>query len=228
MSLLPTKQKWNQYTTFNKWALLAAITTVIFLIYDHWPRSNNSSALELIAKDENPVKLEIADISIKQWLGDFEPYITVNIKNASKRSAINVLATFQGEKDSWQFTPTKTATQFQSGVSISAQSSLEFPIAPISEFLSKIPSSQKLHFVGLGLNPNIPFSYTQKECKNLNPCQLQMNAIPVGFNLNYKNIFNEPVHQFFSVFTYFSSKSVAGKSPINITIIEPKASRIAD
>ena len=228
MSLIPTKQKWNQYTTSNKWALLAAITTVIFLIYDHWPQSNNSSTLELIAKDENPVKLEIADISIKQWLGDSEPYITVNIKNASKRSAINVLATFQGEKDSWQFTPTKTATQFQSGVSIPAQSSLEFPIAPISEFLLRMPNSQKLHFVGLGVNPNIPFSYSQKECQNLNPCQLQMEAKPVGFNLNYKNIFNEPVHQFFSVFTYFSSKSVTRKSPISITIIEPQASGIAD
>lgn len=200
MSLIPTKQKWNQYSTFNKWALLAAITTVIsaiLLIYDHWPRSNNSSALELIAKDENSVKLEIADVSIKQWLGDSEPYVTANIKNASQRTAVGVVATFQGEKNPWQFTHTKTSTLFQTGVTIPAQSSLEFPIAPLSEFLSKIPSSQGLHFVGIGLNPNIPYSYTQKECQNLNPCQLQMEAKPFGFNLNYKNIFNESVHQFF-------------------------------
>ncbi len=82
-------------------------------------------------------------------------------------------------------------------------------------------NNQNLHFIGLGINPNIPFSYTQKECQNLNPCQVNMESKPVGFNLNYTNIFNEPLHQFFSIFNYYSSKSVYVNSSIKITIFEP-------
>ena len=225
MSLLITREKWNKFSTLNKYFLIAAIFGVligVFTIYIYFfPKSSVPSFSELVTKDDNPTKLEITDITIKKWLGDSEPYITVKINNVSKRTAIGVIAKFQGEKDLWQFTPTKTATLFQSGVSIPAQSSLEFPVAPLSEFLLKIPNNQKLHFIGLGVNPNIPFSYTQKECQNLNPCQIYMESKPVGFNLNYTNIFNEPVHQFFSIFTYFSSKSIVGNSSIKITIVEP-------
>ena len=229
MSLLISKEKWRKFSTLNKYFLIAAIVGILvglFTIYTYtFPKIAAPSPSELVIKDENPVNLEIADISIKKWLGDSEPYITINIKNSSKRTAVGVIAKFQGEKDLWQFTPTKTATQFQNGVSIPSESSLEFPVAPVSEFLSKFPNSQNLHIIGLGINPNMPMSFTQKECKNLNPCFLNTEAKPFGFNLNYKNIFNEPVHQFFSIFTYFSSKNIAANSPINITIIEPQTSR---
>jgi hypothetical protein len=209
MSLIPTNQKWQKYTTQNKWALIAAIATVLgllFTIYSYYsPPTLPPSISDVIVKDENQTKLEVSEITIEKWLGDSEPYITVNVKNVSKHTAISVIPTFQSEKDIWQFTPTKTGTVFQSGLSIESQSSMKFPIAPVNEFLPKVVKNcEGCNLMGLGLEANTPSSYMFKVCENKNPCELSSRAVPIGLNFHYKNIFNEPIHQFFVVFAYLS------------------------
>lgn len=210
MSLIPTNQKWQKYTTQNKWGLIAAVATVLgllFTIYAYYsPPTLPPSISDVVIKDENPTKLEVSEITIEEWVGDSEPYITVNVKNVSKRTAISVIPTLQSEKDIWQFTPTKTGTAFQSGLSIEPQSSMKFPIAPVSEFLPKVVQDcEGCNLMGLGQEANTPSSYMFKVCENKNPCVLSSRAVPIALNFHYKNIFNEPIHQLFIVFAYLST-----------------------
>lgn len=207
MSLIP--RNWNRYNTINKWALLTSFVGVLgfgVLIYDHlFPSAPIPSVSDLVLKDNNPTKLEISEIKIKTWLGDSEPYITVSVKNVSKRTAINVIPSFQGAKDPWYFTPTKASTAFQNGLLIEPQSTMEFPVAPVSEFLIKTAQDcAGCYLMGVDKDANIPISYTLKACQNKNPCELSSLSKPFGLNLHYKNIFNEPVHQFVVLFSYFS------------------------
>lgn len=57
------------------------------------------SIFNIVVKDENPTKLDVSEITIEKWIGDSKPYITANVKNVTKRTAISVIPTFLGEKD---------------------------------------------------------------------------------------------------------------------------------
>ncbi len=130
----------------------------------------------------------------------------MNVQNVSKRTAISVIPTFQGEKEIWKFTPTKTSTAFKSGLSIESQSSLKFPIAPVNQFLTKvIKDCEDCKLMGLGKHANTPSSYMFQVCENKNPCELSSIALPIGLNFYYKNIFNESVQEFLTVYAYLST-----------------------
>jgi hypothetical protein len=162
-----------------------------------------------VLMDDNPTKLQIEKIEIKKWLGDSEPYITVAIKNASKRTALSVIPTFVGQESDWKFTPTKTSTVFASGVSIEAQGTTEFPVAPVSEFLQKLQARcAGCYLVAIGNEVNMPDQLMVKICEQpleiSGSCSISRLSTPTPVVVRYRTIFDEKSEQLSSMFTYLT------------------------
>ncbi len=213
--MIPTKQQWRDYSLLEKWGIISAIATVlgfILAIYVYlFPPITPISISEKIAKDDNHTKLTIEKIEIKKWLGDTEPYITITIRNPSKRTALNVTPSFTGKNRVWTFTPTKTSSLYQKGLTIEAQTTSEFPIAPVSEFLYKIQQDcLGCYLTAIGTTANVPQqpmnSLCEKDLETKGHCDISAYSIPTPVIIKYKTIFDDDIEQFISVFTYLTSK----------------------
>ena len=78
MSLLITREKWNKFSTLNKYFLIAAIFGVLFGLFTiyiyFFPKNSAPNFSDLVTKDDNPTKLEITDVTIKKWLRQEKPH----------------------------------------------------------------------------------------------------------------------------------------------------------
>lgn len=167
------------------------------------------SLSDRVLKDDNPTKLQIERVEIKDWLGDSEPYVTVAIKNSSKRTALSVRAAFFGEEGDWTFTPTKTSTVFANGVSIEPQGTTEFPIAPVSEFLQKLQTRcAGCYLAAIGKEANFPDELLAKVCepplKTGGFCSVSSLSTPTWVVIRYGTIFDEKTEQRSSMFSYLT------------------------
>lgn len=211
--MLPSKQQWQNYSALEKWGLISAVATLfglLFAIYMYFvPPTTPLTVSDKVVKDDNPTELQIAQIKLQHWVGDSEPYVTVAIKNISKRTALSVVPSFLGEDKEWEFSPTKTSSLYQNGIAISAQETTEFPIAPVSEFLRKIQlRCPSCYLAAIGMEANIPDSLTAEVCEQLlnknGSCQFSGLSTPVPISIRYKTIFDETAQQTIFAFAYLS------------------------
>ena len=158
--------------------------------------------------DENPTKLAISKVVLERWVGDTEPYVTLEIANVSKRSAVGVKPYFSGDKR-WTFEPTRTSSLFRTGVLIEPGSLTQYPVAPLTAFVSKIhPPCQSCALVGVGLSPNPSDDVAKAACGDLNgpgPCISSVVSVPFAINLEYQSIFEQKESQLIAAFAYFKA-----------------------
>ncbi|AFT90263.1 hypothetical protein [Paraburkholderia phenoliruptrix] len=98
------------------------------------PQNTKLSFADRLLLDENPTKLTVSKIVLEQWVGDSEPYVTLQIQNISKRTAMGVKPWLSAESR-LTFEPTRTAALFRTGVSIDGGGMTQYPVAPVSAFV---------------------------------------------------------------------------------------------
>jgi hypothetical protein len=212
MSLIPKPQSWKQFKTINKWSLIASVVAVLSFLFAvfvyFFPPTNPKSSAEIIAKDDNPTKLQITRFEISQWVGDNEPSLTVELKNTSLRTALSLSINLQGQVDIWRFTPSRTSSIFQKPLSLEAGATLKVPAAPISEFRSKFVSTCKdCRLIGAGLHSEVPAeliaNLCEPEMQRNNRCQISTLSSPFVTTIKYKTIFGDENTLNSVTFAYF-------------------------
>lgn len=169
-------------------------------------KSKKISLSDRLLLDENPTKLAISKVVLERWVGDTEPYVTLEIENVSKRTAVGVTPHFSGDKR-WTFVPTRTSSLFRAGVSIGPGSLTQYPVAPVSAFVDKVhPPCDNCVLVGVGLSPYPSHDVTAAVCGDVNnqeQCTSSLFSVPFAINLEYRSIFDQKESQFFAAFAYF-------------------------
>lgn len=173
----------------------------------YYPHMFSSGSLnkkqEALIQAKNPTKLAVTGLNIQSFLGDSEPFLTVEVENISELEATNlevsiILPVQQGEKESKvaTFTPSKCIdlTKMNNAV-LPAGEKLPVPVAPISEanrILSRDFIGQTL--VGVGLSPEIPAELPKIIRSKLTDCALpciSINSIGFGVQVKWKSIFEQ-------------------------------------
>ncbi|MEM5312328.1 hypothetical protein [Paraburkholderia sp. JHI869] len=169
------------------------------------PKNTKLSFADRLLLDENPTKLTVSKIVLEQWVGDSEPYVTLQIQNISKRTAIGVKPWLSAETQ-LTFEPTRTASLFRTGVSIDGGDMTQYPVAPVSAFVGRLRPCNDCSLVGVGLTPLPPDDIMAAACQASDDnerCAEGLLAIPFGINLRYRSIFDQSQTQFFAAFAYF-------------------------
>ena len=150
-----------------------------------------------ILKSEKP-KVVIDGLQFTKWIGDEEPFLTINFTNPTHYDALNVSSNLLHRDRFNRFSKTKTSTVFQSGnVMIEAGKSLSVPLAPLSElqnYALKYAGSMKI--VGVGSEANLP---KLAEGFQGYMCRRSL-GIPIKFT--YKNIFGATTTTSSTVYLY--------------------------
>jgi hypothetical protein len=158
--------------------------------------------------DENPTKLRVSKVVLEKWVGDAEPYVTLQIENVSKRTAVRVKPYLSADTR-WKFKPTQTSSLFKTGVSIDAGAITQYPVAPVTAFVEKVrPPCNGCSLIGVGLTPFPPDEIMAAAClggSEEGPCNTGFLTVPFGINLEYRSIFDQTQSQFFAAFAYFKS-----------------------
>lgn len=156
-------------------------------------RNKNSEAL---IKDQNPTELIISKISLKDYWGFDEPYVVATIKNTSSVSANNVRVSFWKETNSPIKSNDKIYKQYHSkNLQIRAGKENDFPIAPISDYVSKLKPQYKpeslINFSVLG-EPKLPTKLQEELCKG-KPTNCGYSTLSTGtfVVIDYETIFGD-------------------------------------
>jgi hypothetical protein len=214
MKLLPTKQQWAKWSFVAKSGYIGTVSGVagLFLavVFYLVPPSTPATPADRVVMDDNPTKIELAQITVEQWLGDREPFVTVHLRNPSKRSALAVSSQFHEGSSDLKFSPTETSNIFQRpDLSIESGHTLKIPSAPVSEFLATFKAKcPGCYLLGIGKESHLPFSLSEEICrpkldKGL-PCQTNYTAYPIGLMKNFTTIFGGKASEMDIVFVYLS------------------------
>ncbi len=214
MKLFPSKQQWINWSFLEKSGYVGTISGVIGLVLTIviylLPPTIPATPADRVVKDDNPTKIELAEISIEQWLGDREPFVTIHLRNPSKRTALSVSAKFHEGSSDLTFSPTNTSNVFRSAdLSIEPGHILKIPSAPVSEFLATFKAKcPDCYLIGIGQEANLPLSLSEEICrpkleKGL-ACQTDYKAYPIGVINSFTSIFGDKSSEMNIVFVYLS------------------------
>lgn len=214
MKILPSSQQWAKWSLVSKSGYVGTVVGILGVLltifFYFLPPSMPLTPSDRVVKDDNPTKIEMDKISVEQWPGDNEPFVTVHLQNPSKRTALAVSSKFHEGSSDLSFSPTKTSNLFQRpDLSIESGHSLNIPLAPISEFLSifkeKCPGC---YLLGIGKEAHLPFDVSQEICKTKLDrglqCQTNYTAYSIGVVMNYTTIFGDKTSETDIVFVYLS------------------------
>lgn len=214
MKLFPSKPQWTKWSFVAKSGYVGTVSSVVGLVFAvvlyFVPPTTPASPTDRVVKDDNPTKIELAGISVEQWLGDHEPFVTVYLQNPSRRTAHSVSVKFRQGSFDLSFSPTQTSNLFQrNDISIEAGQTLKIPSAPVSEFLATFNAKcPGCYMLGVGKEANMPISISEEICRpRLNkglPCQTNYSAYPIGVVKDFETIFGDKVSEMNIVFVYLS------------------------
>lgn len=169
---------------------------------------------EALLVAQNPTTLEAKDLRKMSFLGDSEPYLTLDVQNTSDLAANNVrlsvlLPVKPGKKQSEvaEFTPSKCVNiNAIPNYSIPKKTKQSIPFAPESEAQAKLSGDYSSYrLVGVGLHPNIPNELCN-EIRDLYPSihlpVINLQAQGFGILLEWKSIFEESKSMCFGAFLY--------------------------
>ncbi|MNJ54844.1 hypothetical protein D3C77_503050 [compost metagenome] len=167
---------------------------------------------EALLVEENPTRLEVKDLRFESFLGDSEPYLTLEVENVAKLTAHNIkLDIFVPVKDAQaaqvSFSPSQCINiNAIPNYSISGGSSQLIPIAAQSEAHEKLSRDlNPWRLVGVGLSPNIPEDITQ-QINQRDPSvflpMLSVNSIGFAISLKWSSIFGQEMKKTFGGYLY--------------------------
>jgi len=150
----------------------------------------------------NPTELKIADVSLIQWAGDQERYLTLTLKNTSnlpaekvKLIALDVVRANEKQSSILPLSKSKAIPQkAMDTLAVSRHSTTQIPIGPESEIiiLTKRRVSVGYDFIGASLSPNIPDKLKAEYINDKGikpPYMLEIESAPIGVQLQYSTIF---------------------------------------
>ncbi|WP_426221111.1 hypothetical protein [Pseudomonas sp. DWRC2-2] len=173
-----------------------------------------SKMQEALLVEENPTRLEVKDLRLELFLGDTEPYLTLEVENTSKLTAKEIELSVlipkkegQTQSEIIKFTPSKCIDISSiPNYSISAGSTQLIPFAPESEahkVLSRELNTYRL--VGIGLSPNIPDGLTrqirERDHSIFFPV-LSVESIGFGISLTWSSVLEQKMKTTFGAFLY--------------------------
>lgn len=197
---------------------------LLLLLDDHeaiarkyYPNMFNTDSLankqEALLVEENPTRLEVKDLRFESFLGDSEPYLTLEIENATKLTAQNIkLDIFVPVKDAQaaqvNFSPSQCINiDAIPNYSISGGSSQLIPFAALSEAHEKLSRDlNPWRLVGVGLSPNIPEDITQ-QIRQRDPSvflpMLSVESLGFAISLTWSSIFGQEMKKTLGGYLYF-------------------------
>jgi hypothetical protein len=215
MKLFPSKQQWVKWSFVAKSGYIGTVCSVVgitlTIAFYLIPPTTPATPADRVVKDENPTKIELTQITVEQWLGDREPFVTVYLRNPSKRTATAVSSKFHEGSSDLTFSPTQTSNIFQrQDLVIESGNTLKIPSAPISEFLgvfkTKCPGC---YLLGIGKKTEMPMALSEDICRpKLDrglPCETDYKAYPIGVVKNFTTIFGDKASEMDIVFVYLSA-----------------------
>lgn len=185
----------------------------------YYPNMYNTDSLskkqEAFLVASNPTKLVMRELSFKEFIGDNEPYLTLELENTTKLDAhaleVSILLPKKpGETDSEiaKFSPSKCIDISKvENFSVTATTKQLIPLAPRSEvhqILSRDLAEHRL--VGTGLSPEIPHDLSSK-IRGLHgeihfPC-LSISSIGFGVMVKWRTIFEQEFSVVCGGFLYY-------------------------
>jgi hypothetical protein len=173
-----------------------------------------SKMQEALLIEENPTHLEVKDLRLESFLGDTEPYFTLEVKNTSKLTATDIKLSVlmpkkegQSQSEIIRFTPSQCIDISSiPNYSISPGSTQLIPFAPRSEAhkaLSRELNTYRL--VGIGLSPNIPEGLTGKIRERDHSIffpVLSVESIGFGISLTWSSVLDQKMKTTLGAFLY--------------------------
>ena len=173
----------------------------------YFPNMFNSDTLskkkEALLVEENPTRLEMKELKVMPFLGDSEPYLTLEVANVSKLTAkdlkLSVLLPIrvgQSQSEVAEFTPSRCIDiNSIPNYSISGNTTQLIPFASESEAHEKLSGEFiSYRLVGVGLSPNIPAELTQQireKNPSMNFTRISVQVKGFGILLTWSSIFGQ-------------------------------------
>ena len=177
--------------------------------------------IERYLEFSHPTELKLSGVTIQNWLGDSEEYLTLNIANESTLPAVDVsiqvlVPTALGDSPAkpQRFTPSHAfPPALTKHLAIPANQSTNIAVAPISELTAalSLPPPAGYQLVGVGLSPNMPDALTQqvKEQNRITSSGIvEFVAKPIAVDLQFKTVFGGKNGLLTGVYLYYGKGTV--------------------
>lgn len=177
--------------------------------------------IERYLEYSHPTELKLSGVTIQNWLGDGEEYLTLNIGNESTLPAVDVsiqvlVPTASGDSPAkpQRFTPSHAfPPALTKHLAIPANQSTNIAVAPISELAAALssPPPAGYQLVGVGLSPNMPDALTQqlKEQNGIRSSGIvEFVAKPIAVDLRFKTIFGGKNGLLTGIYLYYGKGTV--------------------
>lgn len=173
-----------------------------------------SKKQEALLVEQNPTLLEITNIRSQHFLGDAEPYLTLEIKNTSKLVAreigISIIAAKQNgqaQSEEIKFTPSKCLDiKSIPGYAIASGTTQLIPFAPESEAYKLVGGDCTTHrLIGVGFSANVPDELIQKireYDQSLSLRMISIKTIAFCISLKWSSILEQKMNTTFAAFLY--------------------------
>ena len=167
----------------------------------------------------NPTEIKLTNISFMQWLGDSEPFLSIQLKNISNLPALNVKIKLFSPKTKENELKLTKSNSFKSlkpqSIAIARKSDLVLPIIPVSEIKKEFKSdlSNGYSLIGYSLllnNSNILCNRYRNYIaskKKLSSILVECYNKPLVLQVGYKTIFDEKIYRLFPINFYFGKKT---------------------
>lgn len=172
----------------------------------------------------NPTELEVSKITLEQWYGDTEPFITAYIRNSSKLPAERVdigvvKPKHRGQKESQRLA--LRSSRALSDVPASARkqifiqqgAEISFPVGAQSELFQHLNADdlRNLQFLGVGMSNDVPREIDEifrQQSTHVNSHGLPCSSVAyqkktLAILLKYQTIFGQKRVRLFPLYFYF-------------------------
>lgn len=176
--------------------------------------------IERFIEASNPTEVTISDAGLIKWAGDSEDYLTLTLLNVSALPAekvkirmLDVVKANEKNSRTLSFYPSKSFPKAAlDNLGIPKGRTVQIPVASASEVegVSRSRVSSGLEFIGAGLSPNLPSEIKEQYIHNkgfLNNFQFEGEAISLGVELKYTNIFGGNSTALTGIYLYFGKVS---------------------
>lgn len=215
--LIPQKKQFLKWTILNRTGYIAAVIGIpvgsIQLILWAWgiyqwyqPAPQILTAADKLVIDQNPTKLEIADVSIEEY-DSKRDMIVFKLRNPSKVTAKNVRVDFYNHLN--EKSPYSEGLRYidsGNGIDIPAGQIHSYRVAfknDYENFFNPKDSGGKLLKVSKEINPKNPFELHNIVCGDASSCYFNSNGNSTVVNIKYGSIFGQKYRfltQFYNTF----------------------------
>lgn len=212
--MLPTiKQykKWSLPSKYSLWGYIIGILGLALTIYSMF-LGKDSAFEDLVKKDYQP-KIIIQNVLFEKWVGDNDEFLTAEIYNDSKGSALNFKMELLIPGINQKIIPTNTSSVFaQKNFSIKSQQEIGIPVISLGQLKQILKEKGvKGSLIGVGLTPSLPKLITDK-LENKYRGNYTTTSVSIGLGLSYKGMNSELYKSINLVHVYFDETGIGSST----------------